>query len=195
MFFMLDNYDSFVYNLAAYFCELNQEIIVRKPEQTSLKEIEQCLCQGIIISPGPGRPSEAAFALKIIDKFKGRIPIFGVCLGHQVIGHYFGSAVNKGIRPMHGKVTQLTHNGKALFQGLPDKYMVTRYHSLVIDPQINSSQLHIDAITETGEIMAVSHKLYPIHGVQFHPEAVLTEHGHELIGNFIRICSEWRAGG
>ncbi len=190
MFFLLDNYDSFVYNLYAYFNELGQEVIVKRPNEVSLSEIEMMNVKGIIISPGPGHPKDAVFALELIERFKGKIPIFGVCLGHQTIGHYFNLEVKKGASPMHGKVTPITNNGKNLFKELPNKFKVTRYHSLVVNLDENNKDFEIDALSEDGSIMAITHKEYPIYGVQFHPEAILTEYGYQILDNFIKICEK-----
>lgn len=192
MFFLLDNYDSFVYNLSAYFQELGQDILVKRSNEISLLDIEKMELEGIIISPGPGRPSESPLSLQILDKFKGKIPILGVCLGHQAIGYYFGALVTKGIKPMHGKLSLITNDGEGLFEGLPSKIKVTRYHSLVVHPEYLLTDFNINAYSEDGAIMAISHTEYPIYGVQFHPEAVLTEYGHELLNNFILICKKWR---
>lgn len=193
MLFLLDNYDSFVYNLYAYFQELGQEILIKRPDEISLTEIEQMDFEGIVISPGPGHPSAALLSLQIIDTFKGKMPILGVCLGHQAIGYYFGAPIKKGLKPMHGKISRITNDGKSLFQGFPRQINVTRYHSLVISPDSIVADFDINALSEDGAVMAVSHKKYPIYGVQFHPEAVLTEHGHDLLSNFIEICKKWRA--
>lgn len=192
MYFMLDNYDSFVYNLSAYFRELGQDILVRRDDEITLSEIEALRPEGIILSPGPGKPSEAAASLRILDKFKGKIPILGVCLGHQVIGHYFGASVKKGSLPMHGKVTEITHCKTGMFAGLPQAFRVTRYHSLVVEREGLPSFLSVDASAGEGVIMGISHKSLPVYGVQFHPEAVLTEYGKELLDNFIKICVKWR---
>lgn len=192
MFFLLDNYDSFVYNLYAYFQELGQEILVKRSNEISILEIEKMDLEGIIISPGPGRPSESLLSLQIIDNFKEKIPILGVCLGHQAIGYYFGADVKKGIKPMHGKLTLITNDGKALFKGFPSQIKVTRYHSLTVYPENILSDFDINAFSEDGAVMAISHKKHPIYGVQFHPEAILTEHGHQLLSNFIQICKKWR---
>ena len=194
MYFMLDNYDSFVYNLSAYFRELGQDILVRREDEITLSEIEALEPEGIILSPGPGKPSEAATSLRILEKFKGRIPILGVCLGHQAIGHYFGARVEKGKTPMHGKVTKISHRGGKLFMGLPRSFRVTRYHSLVVEQEGLPAVLSVDARSGEGVIMGISHNYFPIYGVQFHPEAVLTECGPELLENFIKICGEWRDG-
>lgn len=192
MFFLLDNYDSFVYNLYAYFKELGQEIKINRIDEVSLFDIEKMNPEGIIISPGPGHPSKALLSLQIIDKFKEKIPILGVCLGHQAIGYYFGAEIKKGAKPMHGKISLLTNDGKALFKDFPRQINVTRYHSLIVHPEKIYSDFAINARSEDGAIMAISHKKYPIYGVQFHPEAIQTEHGHSLLNNFIEICKEWR---
>ena len=190
MYFMLDNYDSFVYNLSAYFRELGQEVLVKRESEITLSEIEALCPEGIILSPGPGKPSDAAASLRILEKFERKIPILGVCLGHQVIGHYFGARVEKGKCPVHGKVTGIIHSG--VFRGLPQEFRVTRYHSLVVSGRDFPSELVIDAVSGEGVVMGISHRAYPVYGVQFHPEAVLTEYGKELLENFGRICREWR---
>lgn len=194
MYVMIDNYDSFVYNLSSYFLEFGRDILVRRCDTLSIEEIEETAPEGIIISPGPGRPEEAALSMEAVKRFKGRIPILGVCLGHQVIGKTFGADVHKGGRPMHGKVTKAFHDGQGLFEGLPDGMEVTRYHSLVVEEKNLPECLRIDARAGDGAVMAVTHKEYPIYGVQFHPEAVLSQWGHELLMNFDRICRDWRDG-
>ncbi len=192
MYFMLDNYDSFVYNLSAYFRELGQEVLVKRESEITLSEIEALCPEGIILSPGPGKPSDAAASLRILEKFERKIPILGVCLGHQVIGHYFGARVEKGKCPVHGKVTGIIHRDSGVFRGLPQEFRVTRYHSLVVSGRDFPSELVIDAVSGEGVVMGISHRAYPVYGVQFHPEAVLTEYGKELLENFGRICREWR---
>lgn len=192
MYFMLDNYDSFVYNLSAYFKELGQEILVKREHEITLSEIEALGPEGILLSPGPGKPSDAAMSLRILESFKGKIPILGVCLGHQAVGHYFGACVKKGVRPMHGKMSFITHSGKGMFAGLKQSFRATRYHSLVVGREGFPEELSADAVSEDGVIMGISHRSYPVYGVQFHPEAVLTECGLELLGNFGKICREWR---
>lgn len=190
MYFMLDNYDSFVYNLSAYLRELGQEILVKRAHETTLSEVEALRPEGIILSPGPGKPSDAAASLRILERFKGKIPILGVCLGHQAIGYYFGAQVKKGERPMHGKVTGIHHRGMGLFGGLPQEFQAVRYHSLVVSGEALPKELAVDAVSAEGVIMGISHKVYPIYGVQFHPEAVLTEYGLELLDNFTKICGK-----
>lgn len=191
MFLCIDNYDSFVYNLSAYFEELGQEILVVRNDKVNLEELAGMKPEGIVISPGPKNPKSAGLSNEIVQKFINEIPILGVCLGHQVIGYSFGADIVKGKRPMHGKVTKIRHCGKGIFRGLPREYGVTRYHSLVIDKGTLSPDFQVDAWTEDGDIMAISHRKAPVYGVQFHPEAVLTDYGHELLGNFVTISKDW----
>lgn len=191
MFYMLDNYDSFVYNLAAYLRESGQEILVRRADELSLPEIYALQPEGIILSPGPKRPQDAVECRSVLREFQNKIPILGVCLGHQVIAETFGAVVSKGARPMHGKISDLSHDGTGLFDGLPETYRVTRYHSLAVCENGFPAQLRINARTEDGVIMGIEHRTLPIYGVQFHPEAVLTEYGHELLENFQKICKRW----
>ena len=188
MYLMIDNYDSFVYNLKAYFEELGREIIVKRSDQITVDEIEKIQPQGIILSPGPKRPWDAEVCVQTVKRLQGKIPILGVCLGHQVLGHCCGATVEKGERPMHGKVTEITNMGTGVFEGLPKKFKVTRYHSLIVKENSIPVDYHIDAVSEDGAVMGLSHKNLPLYGVQFHPEAVLTEYGHELIENFCRIA-------
>ena len=191
--FLLDNYDSFVYNLASYFLELNVEIIVEQPHSISINKIKDLRVQGIVISPGPGKPEDAAFSLKVLDRFKSEMPILGVCLGHQVICHYFGGKVQKGKRPMHGKISSITHNGHGLFEAIKNPLSVTRYHSLSVVKKDLPSSLSLDAVSNDDEVvMAISHKEKPIYGLQFHPEALLTEQGHGMLCNFIKICERYQ---
>ena len=192
MYFMLDNFDSYVYNLYAYFQELGQEIVVKRADEVTIEEIIDMNPEGIIISPGPGRPIEATLSLLIIEYFKGKVPILGVCLGHQVRGQYFGAEVKKGKAPMHGKISSVFNDGKNLFEEMPRNINVTRYHSLAVYLDENDKELDINAVAKDGAIMAISHRRYPIFGVQFHPEAVLTEYGYQILKNFIRICNDWR---
>lgn len=190
MYLMIDNYDSFVYNLKAYIQELGREILVKRCDEITLEEIEHMQPEGIILSPGPKRPWDAELCMEVTERFQGQIPILGVCLGHQVLGHCCGAIVQKGERPMHGKVTELKNNGTGVFAGLPEKYKVTRYHSLVVKKESVPEEYQIDAVSEDGAVMGISHKIWPVYGVQFHPEAVLTEYGHELLENFCRIAEK-----
>lgn len=196
MYIMIDNYDSFVYNLAAYFQELNEEIQVIRNDEIDLKKLKEMLfanqLHGIIISPGPKSPNDYGKSLAIIHQFSGKIPILGVCLGHQIIAHAFNGHIIKGERPMHGKVTAITHSGKNLFKNLAPEYKVTRYHSLIVSKKNLPETLQVEAYDFDGNIMAISHKNHPIYGIQFHPEAILTEFGHDLLRNFCGICKEWR---
>ena len=188
MYLMIDNYDSFVYNLKAYFEELGREIIVKRSDQITVDEIEKIQPQGIILSPGPKRPWDAEVCVQTVERLQGKIPILGVCLGHQVLGYCCGATVKKGERPMHGKVTEITNMGTGIFEGLPKKFKVTRYHSLIVKENSIPADYHVDAVSEDGAVMGLSHKNLPLYGVQFHPEAVLTEYGHELLENFCRIA-------
>ena len=190
MYLMIDNYDSFVYNLKAYIQELGRKILVKRCDEITLEEIEHMQPEGIILSPGPKRPWDAKLCMEVTERFQGQIPILGVCLGHQVLGHCCGAVVQKGERPMHGKVTELKNNGTGVFAGLPEKYKVTRYHSLVVKKESVPEEYQIDAVSEDGAVMGISHKIWPVYGVQFHPEAVLTEYGHELLENFCRIAEK-----
>ena len=188
MYLMIDNYDSFVYNLKAYFEERGREIVVKRSDQITVDEIEKMQPQGIILSPGPKRPWDAEVCVQTVERLQGKIPILGVCLGHQVLGHCCGATVKKGERPMHGKVTEITNTGTGVFEGLPKKFKVTRYHSLIVKEDSIPADYHVDAVSEDGAVMGLSHKTLPLYGVQFHPEAVLTEYGHELLENFCRIA-------
>lgn len=192
MYYMLDNFDSFVYNLSAYLGELGQDILVRRADKVALSEIYALRPEGIILSPGPKRPTDAIESHNVLQEFQNKIPIFGVCLGHQTIGQAFGARVGKGHLPMHGKITNIRHDGTGLFAGLPAVYQVTRYHSLVVEEERLPSCLRVNAWSEDGAVMGLEHRELPLYGVQFHPEAVLTEYGKELLMNFHRICTRWR---
>lgn len=195
MFLMIDNYDSFVYNLVSYFMEEGIEMEVIRNDVVDLEKIEKDIknkkLEGIIISPGPKSPKDCGLCNEIIEKFYKKIPIFGVCLGHQIIGYVFGATVSKGKKPMHGKVEYIKTNQKAIFQNLPERFKITRYHSLIVQEDLPKS-FSIDARTDDNVIMALSHKDYPLYSVQFHPEAVLTEYGHEMVRNFINLAKDWR---
>ncbi|RII36020.1 aminodeoxychorismate/anthranilate synthase component II [Clostridium chromiireducens] len=188
MILMIDNYDSFVYNLVRYFEEIGEEVEVVRNDKIDMKSINSNKYSGIVISPGPKNPEEAGLSLDIIDKFKGEIPILGICLGHQCIGHYFGSKIVKGERPMHGKISDITHDNNGLFRGVKNPLNVTRYHSLIIDKEKLSKELIVTAKTSDEVVMGVKHNKLPIYGVQFHPEAELTEDGHKILENFVLEC-------
>ena len=185
MFLMIDNYDSFVFNLFRYFKELNEDVKIKRNDKITIEEIKRLNPEGIIISPGPKAPKDMKECLNIIEEFKGKIPILGVCLGHQCIGYSFGSKIKKGDFPVHGKVSKITHDGKGIFKGIKNNINVTRYHSLVVDRNSLGEDLEITALSDDGVVMGIRHKRYNIEGVQFHPEAVLTEYGHEMLKNFI----------
>lgn len=187
MLLMIDNYDSFVYNLVRYFEELGEEIKVYRNDKITIEEIEKMNITGIIISPGPKSPKEAGLSLEIIDKFKDRLPILGICLGHQCIGHYFGGEIIKGKEPIHGKISYIRHKGEKLFNDIKIPLRVTRYHSLIIRKESIPECLEVTSETEDGVIMGIEHKEYDIFGVQFHPEAEMTEEGHKLLSNFINV--------
>lgn len=186
MVLIVDNYDSFTYNLYHYFLMLGEEVVVKGRDEITIEDIKKMNPDYIVLSPGPGTPEEAKLPLEILDKFKGKIPILGVCLGHQCIGHYFGANVTKGNSPVHGKVHKIKHSDKGVFRALKSPLNVTRYHSLVIDEGTLPKDLEVTARTEDGAIMGVKHKKYKIEGVQFHPEAILTEHGLDMLRNFLR---------
>ena len=195
MYLMIDNYDSFVYNLARYLEELGEKVTLVRNDKITADHIESMVydgsLEGIILSPGPKSPADCGNCKEILKRMAGKVPILGVCLGQQIIGHVFGATVKKGNRPMHGKVTAITTDGTGLFQNLPDTYQVTRYHSLVISDEKFPEELQVNARSEDGVIMGIRHRKMPVYGVQFHPEAVLTEYGHELLRNYTKICREW----
>jgi anthranilate synthase component 2 len=185
MLLMIDNYDSFTYNLVQYFGELGEEVKVVRNDEMTVAEIERLSPARIVLSPGPCTPNEAGVSLELIEKFKGRVPLLGVCLGHQAIGQAFGGRVVHAKTLMHGKVSRIHHTGKGVFRGLPTPYEATRYHSLAIERASCPAELEVTAWTEDGEIMGVRHKSLPVQGVQFHPESILTQHGHALLRNFL----------
>lgn len=184
---MLDNYDSFTYNLVQYFGELGEEVKVLRNDQTTVEEIAALDPARLCISPGPCSPAEAGISIELIRHFAGKRPILGVCLGHQAIGAAYGGNIVRARQIMHGKVSSITHGGTDVFKGLPSPCQVTRYHSLAIDRDTLPDCLDITAETDDGEIMGVRHKTLPVYGVQFHPESVLSEHGHALLKNFLDI--------
>ena len=186
MLLMIDNYDSFTYNLVQYFGELGQEVQVYRNDEISLEEIERLAPQFLVISPGPCSPLEAGISVAAITHFAGKIPILGVCLGHQSIGQALGGKVVHAKELMHGKTSPVHHLDRGVFHGLPNPVTCTRYHSLVIERESLPECLEITAWTEDGEIMGVRHKTLAIEGVQFHPESILTEHGHAMLANFLR---------
>lgn len=187
MIFIIDNYDSFTYNLVQYLGELGSSILVARNDKITLEEIEAMAPERIIISPGPGRPSDAGISKDVIKRFEGKVPILGVCLGHQCIGEVYGGRIVGGDKIMHGKVSEIFHTGKGIFKGIPSPFTATRYHSLIIEPESMPSALEVVAKTKDEEIMGVMHKEKEIYGVQFHPESVLTEEGKNILKNFIEV--------
>jgi anthranilate synthase/aminodeoxychorismate synthase-like glutamine amidotransferase len=188
MILVLDNYDSFTYNLVQYLGELGVELQVRRNDEISLDEIRALRPERILISPGPCSPREAGLSNDVIRTFSAeRVPIFGVCLGHQCIGHTFGGEVVVNYRLMHGKTSPIKHNGLDLFEAMPNPFVATRYHSLVIKRETLPACLDITAETEEGEIMGVRHRSLPVWGVQFHPESILTENGRTIVKNFLKL--------
>ena len=187
MILVIDNYDSFTYNLVQYLGELGEAVEVRRNDQVTLDEIAELKPDHLLISPGPCTPNEAGISLALIDRFKGQIPILGVCLGHQAIAQAFGGEVIRAELLMHGKTSQIHHDGKTIFTDIPSPFTATRYHSLIVKRETLPEDLEISAETAEGEIMALRHRKYLIEGVQFHPESIMTEHGHRLLRNFLDL--------
>jgi anthranilate synthase component 2 len=190
MLLLIDNYDSFTYNLFHYLGELGEEVKVVRNDQIDAEEALGLKPRSIVISPGPCDPDRAGICLDLITKAGGRVPLLGVCLGHQCIGQAYGSKIVRAPTPMHGKLSQIHHAGKSVFEGLEDGFQATRYHSLVVDRKSLPDVLEITAETDDGIIMGLQHKTYPIHGVQFHPESIASEHGHAMLKNFLRVAEE-----
>ncbi len=186
MLLMIDNYDSFTYNLVQYLGELKQDVAVFRNDEIDLARVAALAPSHIVISPGPCTPNEAGISVPVINEFSGKIPILGVCLGHQSIGQAFGGKIVHAKELMHGKTSMIHHNDVGVFHGLPNPFRATRYHSLVIERDSLPDCLEITAWTDDGEIMGVRHKTLPVEGVQFHPESILTEYGHEMLANFLR---------
>ena len=187
MLLMIDNYDSFTYNLVQYFGELDQDVRVCRNDRITLDEIEELRPDRIVISPGPCTPKEAGISIELIRQFAGKRPILGVCLGHQAIGEAFGGEVVRADRLMHGKTSMIHHDGKTIFKSLPNPFEATRYHSLIVKRETLPPVLKITAETREGEIMGLRHADYPIEGVQFHPESILTRAGMDLLKNFLKM--------
>jgi para-aminobenzoate synthetase component 2 len=187
MILVIDNYDSFTYNLVQYLGELGAEIAVRRNDQTNLEEIERISPERIVISPGPKTPNEAGICLELINRFAGRLPILGVCLGHQAIGQAFGGKVVRAPVIMHGKTSDIHHDSTTIFAGLPNPFPATRYHSLIVERESLPACLEVSATSPDGLIMGLRHKAVKVEGVQFHPESVLTTVGKQLLGNFLRL--------
>ena len=187
MILMIDNYDSFTYNLVQYLGILGADVEVRRNDQISLEEIETMAPERLVISPGPGVPQSAGIIIPVIQRFYRQLPILGVCLGHQAVAVSFGGRVVRAARLMHGKVSQIYHNSRDLFRDVPDPFTATRYHSLAIERESLPSCLEISARAEDGEIMGLRHQDYPVHGIQFHPESILTQEGMRILENFLKL--------
>jgi len=187
---LIDNYDSFTYNLFHYLGQLGAEVVVERNDKISVAEVLSMRPEAIVLSPGPCTPNEAGICLELAAKAGGRIPTLGVCLGHQAIGQVYGGRVVLAPAPMHGKLSRVHHNGRSVFRGLNNDFLATRYHSLTIAPESMPSDLEITATSEDGVIMGIMHKQHPVHGVQFHPESIASENGHALLANFLRIARE-----
>ena len=185
MILVIDNYDSFTYNLVQYLGELGAEVKVVRNDEISVEAVARLRPAPIVLSPGPCTPNEAGISLGAIGRFAGEIPILGVCLGHQAIGQAFGGKVVRAARVMHGKVSSVRHDGRGVFAGIPDGFAATRYHSLAVERASLPACLEVSAQSEEGEIMGLRHRTLPVEGVQFHPEAMLTEHGHAMLKNFL----------
>ena len=193
MFVLIDNYDSFTYNLLHYIGELGMEVVVHRNDSLSANDVIDLGAEGIVISPGPCDPDKAGICLELIEKAIGKIPLFGVCLGHQCIGQVFGGKVVRSPKPMHGKVSDIFHKSTGVFEGIPDPFVATRYHSLAIDPISVPDCMEVNATSSDGVIQGIRHKEFDIHGVQFHPESIQTEYGHKLLQNFINIANARKA--
>lgn len=190
MLLVIDNYDSFTYNLVQYFGELGAEVKVVRNDEISVEDIARMAPDHLCISPGPCTPSEAGISCEAIRQYAGRIPVLGVCLGHQAMGQVFGGRVIRAERLMHGKLSPVLHNGKGIFEGIPSPVTVTRYHSLIVERESFPDCLEIVAETEEGEIMGLRHKTLPVYGVQFHPESIKTDYGKKMLENFLRVKTD-----
>lgn len=193
MLLLIDNYDSFTYNLRHFMGEVGAEVSVYRNDAISATEVLELAPEGIVLSPGPCYPEDAGICLELVATAAGKIPLLGVCLGHQAIGQHFGATIVRAPNPMHGKLSDITHRETGVFHGLPSPFAATRYHSLTIDPATVPDCLEVTAESADGVIQAVSHRTLPIHGVQFHPESIASEHGHALLKNFIDISQRRNA--
>lgn len=188
MVFVLDNYDSFTYNLVQYLGELGAQVVVRRNDEVSVEDVEALRPERILLSPGPCTPGEAGILVPLIRHLAGKVPILGVCLGHQAIGEVFGGRIVRAPQLLHGKTSQVSHDGRGLFAGLPQPLTATRYHSLVVERQSLPGDLEVSAWADDGTVMGLRHRSVPVEGVQFHPEAVLTDGGHQLLANWLGSC-------
>ncbi|WP_409295241.1 anthranilate synthase component II [Peribacillus sp. SCS-26] len=184
MILLIDNYDSFTYNLYQYVLEIGKDILIKRNDEITIEEIERLNPEFILLSPGPGTPDDAGICLEVIRHFHTSIPILGICLGHQAIAQAFGGKVIKAGRPMHGKVSEVSHDGRGVFSHIESSFSVTRYHSLAVERQSIPGCLELSAVSGDGEIMGIRHREYKVEGLQFHPESIMSEHGHQLLRNF-----------
>jgi len=191
VFLVIDNYDSFTYNLVHYLGELGARLVVRRNDKISVKEALALAPEGIVLSPGPCTPNEAGICLDLIAAAGKTVPMFGVCLGHQAMGQAYGASVVRAPKPMHGKLSTISHSGQSVFRGINHSFQATRYHSLTVAPETMPPELQATAHAEDGVIMGLMHREHPIHGVQFHPESIASEHGHQILRNFLDIAREW----
>lgn len=192
MILLIDNYDSFTYNLVHYLGELGADVRVERNDALTADQALALKPAGIVLSPGPCTPNEAGICLELIKKANGKVPILGVCLGHQAIGQVYGGTIVRAPEPMHGKMSRVHHTGKSVFRGINNDFLATRYHSLTIAPESMPDVLEVTATSEDGVIQGVMHKTHPVHGVQFHPESIASENGHALLGNFLTIAREFQ---
>jgi para-aminobenzoate synthetase component II len=185
---VIDNYDSFVFNLVQYLGQLGVECDVRRNDELTLADVGASRPAGVLLSPGPGTPQRAGICMPLIEEYAGRLPIFGVCLGHQAIGAVYGGTVDRAPELLHGKTSEVHHNGTGVLAGLPDPFTATRYHSLAVDESTLAPEIEVTGRTESGVVMAIRHRELPIEGVQFHPESVLTQGGHLMLANWLAVC-------
>ncbi len=191
MILLIDNYDSFTYNLYQYLCELGADVVVARNDKISLEEIEAMAPQGIVVSPGPCTPKEAGISGEVVARFGEKLPVLGVCLGHQTIGYTYGGTVEQAPEIMHGKTSMVYHEGKGLYEGLPNPFEAIRYHSLIVNPESLPESLEVTSRTEDGIVMGLRHKSLPVEGVQFHPESIMTRVGHDLLRNYLNRVKRW----
>ena len=193
MILLIDNYDSFTYNLYQYLCELGADVRVARNDKITLEEIEEMSPDGIVVSPGPCTPKEAGISADVVDRFGEKLPVLGVCLGHQTIGYAYGGVIERAPEIMHGKTSMVYHDGKGLYEGLPNPFEAIRYHSLIVRPESLPDFLEVTSRTEDGIVMGVRHKRLPVEGVQFHPESIMTKVGHDLLRNYLDRVERWNA--
>jgi anthranilate synthase component 2 len=189
---VIDNYDSFTYNLVQYLSELGEDVAVRRNDEVSLDDIRDLDPGAVVISPGPGTPNQAGISNRVLLELGPTVPVLGVCLGHQCLGDVFGGRVSRAPHVMHGKVSRIFHRGDSIFRGLPNPFQATRYHSLMVEPDSVPDELELTAWTDDGVVMGLRHRRHPLAGVQFHPESILTEHGHQLLRNFLEDARTWQ---